>query len=289
MNTPQQWPSGITAGLFFLIVLAFPACTTPPPAAESNAEALAGQELITLITRDRERREAAAETYRQEHVDDLPTTAQEVIDRYLEAVGGRDGFDSIQTMVVRSRRHGVGGLLATHVQYYRKPLSYRWEQSDAPVVLATDGNRFWWTGAAGWDEIDDGTPFLSSVSLDNHLVDPEAVGIAYELIGVSTFDEHPGFEVRRRWPHGREDVLFFSAETGLLTLMRYPHPLGIEFWASYWDYRDVGGVSFPFVHVSNLDFGPPHGAVIESIDINVPLPDSLFSPAGERDPSEPIT
>ena len=104
-----------------------------------------------------------------------------------------------------------------------------------------------------------------------------------DTFGVSTFDGHPGFEVRRIWPHGREDILFFSAESGLLTLMRYPHPFGGEYWASFWDYQDVGGVTFPFVHITTLDFDPlPHGLMVESIELNVPLPDSLFTPPGGR-------
>ena len=103
MEKSRHWLSQRIAGLYAVIALAFPACTTQPPAAESSTETIVGQELVTRRTRVMENRESAAETYRQEHADDLPATAQDVIDRYLEAVGGRDGFDSIQTLVVRTR------------------------------------------------------------------------------------------------------------------------------------------------------------------------------------------
>ncbi|MFC1574849.1 hypothetical protein ACFL3Z_02095 [Gemmatimonadota bacterium] len=228
-----------------------------------------------------------AEAFGLERIGNLPTTAQEVIDRYLDAVGGRIAFDTIQTMVLRSTHHGVGGHMGSQVRYYKKPLSYRWEQSDAPVALATDGRQFWWVGPEGWEKIEDGAPFMSSVSMDNHFVDPQAAGIVHELVGVAAFDGHAGFEIRRIWPHGREDILFFSAESGLLTLMRYPHPLGGEYWASYWDYRNLGGVSIPFAHITNIDFVPPHGSVLREIEINVPLPDSLFMPLGVGTPSLP--
>ena len=283
MNNTQEWPNRRITGLFALLALALPGCTSQAPTAEVSPESSAEPELVARITRAREIREAAAEAYRAENAESLPSTAQEVIDRYLEARGGREGFDTIQTMILRTSHHGARGALATHVRYYKKPLSYRWEQSDAPVALVTDGDGFWWAGDEGWDEIDDGTSFLASVSMDNHFVDPEAVGIVFEMVGVSAFDGHPGFEVHRIWPHGREDLLFFSAESGLLTLMRYPHRLGGEYWASYWDYRDVGGVSFPFVHITTLDYDPlPHGLMVESIELNVPLPDSLFIPPGGR-------
>ena len=54
-------------------------------------------------------------------------------------------------------------------------------------------------------------------------------------------------------------------------------------WFSYWDYRDVGGVRLPHVTIRSVgDLGPPHGLVLESVEINVELPDSLFLPPGER-------
>jgi hypothetical protein len=222
-----------------------------------------------------------AEAYRQEHASDLPATAQEVIDRYIEAVGGTEAFDTIQTMVRRTTHHGTRGKIGDQVRYYKKPLFYRWEQSYAPVALVTDGSRFWWVGPDGWEEIGDGTPYLPSVSLDNHFIHPQAVGIAYELLGVAAYDGTPGFEVRRTWPHGREDILFFAAESGLLTLMRYPHRFGGEYWSSYWDYRDLGGLLVPFANITNIDFIPPHGSILQGIEINVPLPDSLFIPPEE--------
>jgi hypothetical protein len=245
-------------------------------------------DLVTLQALVHQNDLALAETYRQEHGADLPTTAQEVIDRYLEAVGGREAFDTIRTMVKRSTHHSTGGEMGSQIRYYKKPLYYRWEQSDAPASLVTDGHRFWWVGADGWEEIEDGRSYLPAASMDNHFIDPEAVGITYELMGVAALDGHPGFEIRRIWPHGREDILFFSAESGLLTYMRYPHPFAGQYFASYWDYRDLGGVALPFVHATNIRFTPPHAMLLQAVEINVLLPDSLFLPP-ERLGSSPPT
>jgi len=56
-----------------------------------------------------------------------------------------------------------------------------------------------------------------------------------------------------------------------------------ESWLSYWDYRDLGGIRIPHVAIRSVgDFGPPHGTIVESVEINVPLPDSLFLPPLER-------
>lgn len=264
------------------VFLAFLACSGEDPSPTPTTGASRGSDLVALQARVLKIDLEVAETYRHEHGADLPTTAQEVIDRYLEAMGGREAFDTIRTMVKRSTHHSTGGKMGSQVRYFKKPLYYRWEQSDAPVALVTDGQRFWWAGVDGWEEIEDGSSYLPAASLDGHFIDPEAVGIAYELMGVAALDGHPGFEIRRTWPHGREDVLFFSAESGLLTNVRYPHPFGGEYSASYWDYRDLGGVALPFVHATNIDFTPPHAMVLQAVEINVPLPDSLFIPPEEE-------
>ena len=119
--------------------------------------------------------------------------------------------------------------------------------------------------------------------MDNHLIDPGAMGIVHELMGVEALDGDPGFEVRRIWPDGDEQVLYFSAVSGLLTAVRAKYPLMAESWFSYWDYKDLGGVRLPFVHIRSIgEFGPPHGLVLKSVEINVPLPDSLFVPPEGR-------
>jgi hypothetical protein len=127
---------------------------------------------------------------------------------------------------------------------------------------------------------------LALASIDNHLIDPGAVGIRHELLGVVVVDGEPGFQVERVWPHGKEDVLFFSAVSGLLTGMQTEYPVQPDSWFSYWDYRDVGGVRLPHVMIRSVgDFGPPHGLVLKSVEINVPLPDSLFFPPGRFSPT----
>ena len=277
----------LTVSPFLLGTLAVVSCGQDDPSTVSTPGVPPPQDLAALQARVRLSDQEVAEAYRQEHDHDLPGTAQEVIDRYLDAVGGREAFDTIQTMVRRSTHHGTGGPLGTQVRYHRKPLYYRWEQSNAPVALVTDGHRFWWAGLDGWDEIGDGTSYLPAASMDNHFIDPQAMGLVHELVGVVAYDGTPGFEVRRTWPHGREYTFFFAAESGLLTLMRYPHPFGGEYWSSIWDYRDLGGLLLPFANITHIDFIPPHGMILSEIEINVPLPDSLFLPPEERAQSLP--
>lgn len=270
-----------TAPVLLLLLTLLSCQEIPTP--ETGPEDAGGPDYEAIQARVRQQGEEVAEAYRREYANDLPTTAEEVIARHLEAVGGREAFDTIETMVMRFTAHGTAGNIGELARYYKKPLHYRQKMAASPRAAVTDGERVWWVGPDGWEEAENETGYLPLASMDNHLIDPGAMGIVHELIGVTAMDGDPGFHVRRLWPHGTEDLLFFSAVSGLLTAIRSEYPLMAESWFSYWDYRDLGGVRVPFVHIRSVgDFGPPHGLVLQSVEINVPLPDSLFIPPEER-------
>jgi hypothetical protein len=246
------------------------------------AEPSDGPDYAAIQARARQRNQEAAEDFRRENQDRLPASAEEVLSRHLEAIGGAEAFDTIQTMVLRFTAHGTSGTIGDLVRYHKKPLHYRQQMTGSPRAGVTDGRRFWWAGPEGWEEADE-PGYVILASMDNYVVDPGRIGIRHELVGVAALDNDPGFEVRRIWPHGQEDVLFFSAVSGLLTGVRSPYPLMAQSWFSYWDYRDLGGLRLPFVHIRSMgELGPPHGLVLKSVEINVPLPDSLFLPPEER-------
>jgi len=230
----------------------------------------------------REDQEIAA-AYAEEHASELPSTVEEVLARHLEAAGGRDAFDSIHTMVLRFSAQNSEGSFSELVRYHKKPLHYRQESPNSQRAAVSDGHRVWWVTEAGWEEAEGETGYLRLISMDNHFIDPNAIGLTHEYVGVTAVDGTPGFLVRRTWPHGESHELFFSARSGLLTAERSESPLTANSWFSYWDYRDIGGILFPHVHIRSIgEVGPPHGLVLQSAEINVALPDSLFLPPEER-------
>jgi hypothetical protein len=101
---------------------------------------------------------------------------------------------------------------------------------------------------------------------------PSAAGILERAIGESGVGAVAILEIA-------ED-LYFSIETGLLTEKREQYPQSYPVMLSYmsfWDYRDVGGIRIPHVFIRNVGvLGPPHGGVVEDVQVNVPLDDSLF-------------
>jgi hypothetical protein len=244
--------------------------STPPP--------------TVVEERVRQRMEEVRAEFMEEMGDSLPSTAEEILAVHLEAIGGREAFDTIQSAVLRFKATGTAGALGELIRYHKRPFHYRQEMYGSGRSGVTDGERFWWVTSEGWERADEEVSgYLPFVSLDNLALDPGAVGVSHEFLGVSVLDMDPGYEVLRVFPDGSQEVLFFSALSGLLTARRTPYALTTESWYSLWDYRELGGVLLPFVHIRSIgDLGPPHGLVLQSVEINVPLPDSLFLPPGER-------
>jgi hypothetical protein len=272
--------STISAALFL-----YSCAGEAPPEQEAGPgqDASLGPDYGAIQAQARQRDREVAESYGQENEGRLPESAEEVLARHLEAVGGAEAFDTIQTMVLRFTAHGTSGTIGELVRYHRKPLHYRQQMMGSTRAGVTDGHRVWRVGPDGWEEAENEPGYVALASMDNYIINPEGVGIRHELIGVAAQDGDPGFHIRRTWPHGQEDLLFFSAVSGLLTGVRSPYPLMAQSWFSYWDYRDLGGIRIPFVHIRSIgDMGPPHGLVLKSVEINVPLPDSLFLPPEER-------
>lgn len=240
--------------------------------------ASSGRDYAAIQEQRAQQMEAIADTFREEQGDALLTTADQVIQRYVEAVGGREAFDTIQTMVVRLSGHGPMGRVTQIVRYYKRPLHYRQEVVGSDVASVTDGRRLWRAGPEGWAQIG-GTAYFPLASIDGHFIDYESWGVSYEFTGVLALDGDPGYTLQRTWPDGSSELLFFSASSGLLTAAQSEYVIHPKSWFSYWDYRDVGGIRIPYVTIRSVgELGPPHGAVVESVEINVPLADSLFSP-----------
>lgn len=212
--------------------------------------------------------------------DSLAKTAEEVIDRCLEATGGRVAWETVKTMVLVFSVQSTSGNQHRMVRMYKRPYFYRQGLESAPDFTATDGTRIWRVQGGKWHETDYMT--FRSASLDNWLLGYEGIGISYEFQGFDHINGSPVYHLRRTFRDGFAEDLYFSALSNLLTEIRSDYVQGQPFmksFLSYWNYRDVEGLKIPFVFIRNMgSLEPPHGGVVEEIRINVPLEDGLFLP-----------
>ena len=212
----------------------------------------------------------------------LAKTAEEVIDRCLEATGGREAWKAVKTMVVVFSVQTTAGDQPRMVRMYKRPSFYRYGLEGSPNFTATDGTTLWRVRGGEWKEASNFHFHLPFVSMDKWLLDYEAAGISYEFMGFDYFNGSPVYHLRRTFRDRFVEDLYFSARTNLLTEIRSDYVQSMPFMKSFqslWNYRDVDGVKIPFVFMRNMGpLEPPHGAVVEEVRLNVPLDDALFLP-----------
>jgi outer membrane lipoprotein-sorting protein len=71
-------------------------------------------------------------------------TADDVINDYIKAIGGRDALDSIQTIYVqRELVHEETNRTSINTSYQKRPNMRRFGALDASNFIATDGSTVW--------------------------------------------------------------------------------------------------------------------------------------------------
>jgi tetratricopeptide (TPR) repeat protein len=256
----------------------------------ANAHYRAGnsEKSIEVISKMKSiRDEAALADFLKKNEGKLATTAEEVIERHIEATGGRKAWKAVKTMVVVLSTQGSGGQQTRLVRMYKRPYFYRQGLEGSGQFTATDGESVWEVSEKGWRKREgDSNPYAWMASMDNWFMDYSEKGISYTFIGLEFLESSPVYHLRRTFRDGYQQDLFISALTHLLTEIKSDYVQMMPFMESYyslWNYREVEGIKIPYIFIRNVgSMGPPHGGVVEEVKINVPLDDSLFIPPKDK-------
>lgn len=204
----------------------------------------------------------------------LPS-AEEVVNKYVQAVGGRAAVEKISTRVmraslVRPTALNPSGAPATMEIYQKAPdkflgvvttpegVTYQGFDGKAGWVKTTSKQEGWAKTATKVREMNGAelAQFKSQISVYRELELPQQYA-GMKTTGRERVGARDAYVVEAATPEGRTEHLFFDAQTGLLlrrtiftyTMLGYD-PTVIDFS----DYRDVGGVKWPFtIQVSSID------------------------------------
>ena len=213
---------------------------------------------------------------------ELPTK-EEILSRYIEAVGGREAIEKLSTRVCRIEQIHDLNWTDPKVQkvqmetYAKDPHMILWKEHTSEGVHAEgyDGKHFWHS------EGDERVLREEPTSIKHRFVfDPRGsldVEYYFPNLTVESIETANGRECYKLQPEGLKEAhfsLFFDAETGLLARIGY-----------YWDiedYREIDGVMVPFKIVMSRKGGSTT-LTFESIEHNVPLTDDIFTATTEGD------
>jgi photosynthetic reaction center cytochrome c subunit len=222
----------------------------------------------------------------------LPS-AQEIIEKYVQALGGDAAIQKIETRVDTGSLEAASHNMHSKIEIYRK----------APDKLLTilhgargdssqgyNGTILWQARGGGVEELsgDDLTrakdlaafnPGLSLMKNYAHL----------EVKDIARIDGHDAYRIIGSRASGASDQYFFDVQSGLLLRIstEIDSPLGAIPQDTYFeDYRDVSGVKVPFL----IRVVRPDGATVykwEQIQANISVEDSRFEKPAEKPKAAP--
>lgn len=207
-------------------------------------------------------------------------TAQKVIDKYVEAIGGKEKLQSINDITMNASTV-MNGMEIKQTTYQKAPNKYA-------MKMNMNGNVFMeqkFDGEKGKMKSFQGQQEITGEDLENLKIDAtlnaelkyDELGVKISLVGIESIRDKEAFKVKVVLPTGKTTFDYYDAETGLKIQSKQTisNPQG-EFTQtqSYLDYQAFNGVKFPtkikISGVQNMELN------INTIEINTELANDLF-------------
>lgn len=207
-------------------------------------------------------------------------TAKSVIDKYIEAIGGKDNLLKVndKTTVMKGSIQGMNLTLTIS----QKQPGKLYQLLDAGVFqqkTVFDGTKGKVSGMNGEQELTGSMLENVKSQADMHsILTLDEKGVKTELAGVESINGKDAYKINFTYPSGLKATNYYDSESGLLvrTLSAVDTPQGsINMQIDFDDYRDVNGVKYPFKLTQTA--GPNViELTAESIEVNKGLDDAMF-------------
>jgi hypothetical protein len=208
-------------------------------------------------------------------------TADQVIDKYLEALGGAAALEKVASVVMRGTAVNRAGQSFPTVVSEKAPGRYRASvDSKPPQVRGFDGTRAWVTAGEKSRDLN-GVDALALARNASPWLGGR-VKTSFSRIQVGRYDRIDGHDVVTLNGTVSPDVveaLSFDRTSGLLVrrVARLRTAMGrVQVQIDYADYRTVDGVKVPF-EVKIADWDSVTTQKFSDVKLNVPSEDSAFS------------
>lgn len=221
---------------------------------------------------------------------DGPSNADEVIARYVKAIGGKEKMESVKTMRVTGKAVFGGGMEAPTVRETMRPNKFRLEFTFQGMTgtQAYDGKSGWsimpFQGKTDPEKMseDDVKEVQDDADVDGPLVDYKAKGHQVELVGKEDVEGASAYKLKVSKKGGDTDYHFIDAETYLpikVTSKRKVQGTEMEFEQLMSDYKSVDG--FVMAHsIQNRAAGGAMGGgmtfVFEKVELNPSIKEDRF-------------
>jgi photosynthetic reaction center cytochrome c subunit len=215
----------------------------------------------------------------------LPT-ADQILDKYLAAVGGAEALAKIKTRIQKGTIDAMG--MKSPIEVYSEAPNKRVSISHFNGGSSVTA----FNGQVGWLSIPGGTHRMTAAERESAAIDAQMYFASKVREMYKEFSVRPGEEIGARATYlvaagatpGHPAIrMYFDQETGLLLrLIRYTetalgkNPAQVD----YAEYKETNGVKIPY----QWTLVRPNGAFtihIDSLQQNVPIDAGLFQPPSE--------
>ncbi len=207
-------------------------------------------------------------------------TAADVIDNYVEAIGGKTNLEKVED--VTTKMTGKVQNIELKVITYRKAPNKSFTDLDAGVMkqeIKFDGTKGSQSGMGQVMMLEgDMLEMIKMQSTMNIYFHYDELGIKSELTGLKDVDGTDAYEVTLTFPSGKKWLNYYDAETGLkIREVSTTETAQGSFTQTvdYSDYKEANGVKYPFKLTQQMGMGPIE-LEVTSVEINTGLEDSLF-------------
>jgi hypothetical protein len=214
----------------------------------------------------------------------LPSAA-DILNKYIDAVGGESAANAIKSTAITGTLATAGGLTGT---YEADQIGFNRVRELSTTSRGSRERAV--SPAGGWEKTPFGVFDLSGQQLtDVKLSPPLLIGpklkeqySKIQVSGRNKIDNDDVYIVEAKRIDDKHERLYFDVATGLLLrrVTDTPTMIGvIPERFDYADYRDIGGVKFPFlIRVSSVDaINPITTRTLQEVKLNVPIDETNFN------------
>ncbi len=215
-------------------------------------------------------------------------TLDEIVAGHVKARGGLKRLHALQTLRQTGTATAGADRRALVVREIKRPGKIRFEFTVQGVtaVAICDGERGWRVNPLEGEMAPQALPddvvleAMEQADIEGPLVDWKAKGSRLELVGREALGGRDAYRLKLTLKSGAEQDLYLDAKTFLMictdstrTIKGWP----VRIRTAFGDYRKTKGIPFPH-RIETTASERPGGLriVVETIEVNPPLPDSLF-------------
>ncbi len=210
----------------------------------------------------------------------LPS-AEQIVERYIAAAGGRDAIAKIKTRVSKGTIEIATYRISGTLEQYSKVPSRQVTRSDISgygiVIQCFDGNSGWASDPArGVRDFEGRELALHRRNADIHsALHLNELYPKMRVTGQTKVGERDAYVIEATPPQGTSEKLFFDARGGLLLRSEFETPQGAPAVLVYDDYKEVDGVTLPFtIRQDSADLSVV--VRLQEVKQNVPVDDAKF-------------